>query len=80
MLRFIEKGQIRNAYLDRYFVKMRMGGESTKSIHNIITGNKNILRAIRDNGFKPVRFYLIRRLIPKAWDMLKFKLETLLHR
>lgn len=80
MLRFIEKGQIRNAYLDRYFVKMRMGGESTKSIHNIITGNKNILRAIRDNGFKPVRFYLIRRLIPKAWDMLKFKLETLLRR
>ena len=80
MLRFIEKGQIRNAYIDRYFVKMRMGGESTKSIHNIITGNKNILRAIRDNGFKPVRFYLIRRLIPKAWDMLKFKTETLLHR
>ena len=80
MLRFIEKGQIRNAYLDRYFVKMRMGGESTKSIHNIITGNKNILRAIRDNGFKPTRFYLIRRLIPKAWDMIKFKIETLLRR
>ena len=80
MLRFIEKGQIRNTYLDRYFVKMRMGGESTKSIHNIITGNKNILKAIRDNGFKPVRFYLIRRLIPKAWDMFKFKIETLLHR
>ena len=80
MLRFIEKGQIRNAYLDRYFVKMRMGGESTKSVHNIITGNKNILRAIRDNGFKPTKFYLIRRLIPKAWDMVKFKLETLLRR
>jgi glycosyltransferase involved in cell wall biosynthesis len=80
MLRFIEKGQIRNAYLDRYFVKMRMGGESTKSIHNIITGNKNILKAIKDNGFKPVRFYLIRRLIPKAWDMLKFKFETLLRK
>ena len=80
MLRFIEKGQIRNAYLDRYFVKMRMGGESTKSVHNIIVGNKNILRAIRDNGFKPAKFYLIRRLIPKAWDMIKFKIETILHR
>ena len=80
MLRFIEKGQIRNAYLDRYFVKMRMGGESTKSVSNIITGNKNILRAIRDNGFKPVNFYLVRRLIPKAWDMIKFKIETILRK
>ena len=59
---------------------MRMGGESTKNIHNIITGNKNILRAIRDNGFKPSRFYLIRRLIPKAWDMLKLKLEIKLRK
>lgn len=80
MLRFIEKGQIRNAYLDRYFVKMRMGGESTKNIHNIITGNKNILRAISDNGFKPSRFYLMRRLIPKAWDMLKLKIENKLRK
>ena len=80
MLRFIEKGQIRNVYLDRYFVKMRMGGESTGSIRNIIKGNRNILRALRDNGFKPSRFYLIKRLIPKAWDMLKYKLKNILHK
>lgn len=73
MLRFIEKGQIRNAYLDRYFVKMRMGGQSTRSIHNIITGNRNILKALRDNGFKPSRYYLFRRLIPKLWDRFKLK-------
>ena len=76
MLRFIEKGQIRNAYLDRYFVKMRMGGESTGTIHNIITGNKNILRALRDNGFKPSKFYLIRRLIPKLWNRLELKIQN----
>ena len=80
LLRFIEKGQIRTAYLDRYFVKMRMGGESTGSIRNIIKGNRNILRALRDNGFKPSRFYLIKRLIPKAWDMLKYKLKNILHK
>ncbi len=76
MLRFLEKGQIRNAYLDRYFVKMRMGGESTGSVRNIIKGNKNILRAIRDNGFKPSRFYLVHRLIPKAWNMIKYKIKN----
>ena len=76
MLRFIEKGQIRNAYVDRYFVKMRMGGESTGSIRNIITGNRNILRALRDNGFKPSRYYLVRRLIPKLWNMFKLKIRV----
>lgn len=76
MLRFIEKGQIRNTYLDRYFIKMRMGGESTGSIYNIITGNRNILKALRDNGFKPSQFYLLRRLIPKLWDRIKFKMKT----
>lgn len=75
MLRFIEKGQIRNAYVDRYFVKMRLGGESTGSVHNIIIGNRNILRALRDNGFKPSRFYLIRRLIPKLWNRFKLKIK-----
>lgn len=76
MLRFVEKGQIRNAYLDRYFVKMRMGGESTRSIHNIITGNRNILRALRDNGFKPSKSFLIRRLIPKLWNRLKLRIHS----
>lgn len=73
MLRFIEKEQIKNAYLDRYFVKMRWGGESTGTLNNIVKGNRNILKAFRDNGLKPSRFYLIRRLVPKAWNMIKQK-------
>ena len=50
MLRFIEKHQISNLYLDRYLIKMRMGGESTGSIKKIIIGNKNIMRAFKKNG------------------------------
>ncbi len=76
MLRFLEVAGINNKYLNRFFVKMRIGGESTGSIRNIIKGNKNILRAFRDNGFKPSRFYLIRRLIPKAWNMIKYKIKN----
>ena len=71
MLRFLEKGQIKNAYLDRYFVKMRWGGESTGTLRNIIRGNKNILKAFADNGLKPTRFYLIYRFAPKIWEMIK---------
>ena len=54
---------------------MRMGGESTRSIHNIIKGNQNILRAFNNNGFKVSRFYIVRRLFPKAVNMLKYKLR-----
>lgn len=75
MLRFIEKAQIRNIYLDRYFVKMRMGGESTGSIRNIILGNRNVLKSIHKNGFVPSRFYLFKRLIPKLVSLIKWKLK-----
>ena len=71
MLRLLEKEQIKNTYLDRYFVKMRWGGESTGTLRNIIRGNKNILKAFKNNGLKPSRFYLIYRFAPKIWEMIK---------
>lgn len=74
MLRLIEKHKISNLYLDRYFVKMRMGGESTGSINKIITGNKNILRAFKKNGFKVSPLYPIKRLFPKAINLIKTKI------
>ena len=74
MLRFIEKHQISNLYLDRYFIKMRMGGESTGSINKIIQGNKNVLRAFKKNGFNVSPFYPIIRLLPKALNIIKNKI------
>lgn len=74
MLRFIEKYQISNLYLDRDFVKMRMGGESTGSIAKIIQGNKNVLRAFKKNGFKVSPLYPIMRLFPKVVNIVKTKI------
>lgn len=73
MLRFIEKHKISNLYLDRYFIKMRIGGESTGSIKKIIQGNNNVLRAFKKNGFKVSPFYPIIRLFPKAINIIKTK-------
>ena len=75
MLRFIEKGQLSNRYIPKTFVKMRRGGESTGSVGKIIQGNKNVLRAFRKNGFNVPHFYLIRRLAPKAINIIKNKLH-----
>lgn len=74
MLRFIEKGEARNRYIPHTLVKMRMGGESTGSIKSIIEGNRNVLRAFEKNGLKVPPFYLVRRLAPKAWNMVLCKL------
>lgn len=73
MLRFIEVAGLRNRYINRYFVRMRMGGESTKSLRNIIRGNRSILEALRDNGFSPSPLFLVRRLLPKFLDVVKRK-------
>lgn len=75
MLRFLEKGQAKSRYISKTFVKMRLGGESTGSIKKIIKGNKNVLRAFRKNGYKVPHFYLIRRLAPKALNMIRNKLH-----
>lgn len=75
MLRFIEKHHISTKYIPITFVKMRYGGESTKSLGSIVRGNRNILQAFRKNGFNPPAFYIVRRLIPKAFNLVKCKFQ-----
>jgi len=75
MLRFLEVAELPNCYINRYFIKMRMGGESTGSLRNIIRGNYGILHALRDNGFKPSLLFVLRRMIPKIWATIRGRLH-----
>lgn len=75
MLRFVEKHGAKVQYIDRVMVKMRQGGESTGSIKNIIKGNKNIRRAFKKNGISVPMFYTLRRLVPKAMNVVKTKMR-----
>ena len=75
MLRLIEKHGIRTKYLDRYMVRMRMGGESTKSIKNIIQGNRNIMQAFHKNGISVSPLYQVYRLLPKVIDRIMYMLR-----
>lgn len=75
MLRFIEVAGLRNRYIHRYFVKMRMGGESTGSLRNIIRGNRSILRALKDNGFHTSPLFVLNRMSPKIWATILGKLH-----
>ncbi|HIJ80593.1 MAG TPA: glycosyltransferase [Desulfuromonadales bacterium] len=70
MLRFLEKNRIKGYHLDEFLVNMRMGGASTGSIRNIITGNLNILRAFKKNGIPVTPLYPFKRLVPKLRQFL----------
>jgi len=47
ILRWLTKGQIRLAYIPEVLVKMRIGGESNRSLERILRKSREDLRAIR---------------------------------
>ena len=50
MLRYLVRGGIRLGYVPRVFVKMRVGGESNRSLARIVQKSREDYRAIRANG------------------------------
>lgn len=50
MLRYLGKGSVRMAYLPEVLVRMRVGGESNRSIGRIVNKSKEDYRALRANG------------------------------
>ncbi|MBW4985715.1 glycosyltransferase [Mameliella sp. CS4] len=50
ILRYLLKGGIRLAYVPEVFVRMRVGGESNRSIRTIVRKSSEDYRAIRANG------------------------------
>jgi len=50
MLRWLVQGQIRLAYLPKVMVRMRVGGESNRSLERILRKSREDYRAIRRHG------------------------------
>jgi glycosyltransferase len=50
MLRYLVKGQIKLAYIPEVLVKMRVGGESNRSLGRVLLKSREDLKAIRQNG------------------------------
>jgi glycosyltransferase len=53
MLRIFKDYNFKSKYINRLIVKMRLGGATNKSFKNIINGNKEILRAWKENSLSP---------------------------
>lgn len=65
MLRFVERYQIKLAYLDECLVRMRLGGATSKNLRNIYLQNKECYKAFKENGIKCSPLYIIYRFVPK---------------
>lgn len=71
MLRFIEKNHMSLIYLNESLMKMRLGGETNKSVKNIVAQNIECIKAFEINKIKVNKFlYPLFRFIPK---ILQFK-------
>ena len=50
ILRYFHQGKIKPVYIPKVMVKMRLGGESNRSIKNIFLKTKEDYKALRQNG------------------------------
>ncbi|GAB6045598.1 glycosyltransferase family 2 protein [Caminibacter profundus] len=70
MLRFLEKYKITSSYISEVLVKMRLGGESNRSIKNIIKANIECYKAWRVNNLNINPFIIIKKPFFKLFQYL----------
>lgn len=71
MLRFVEKYKIKMSYLPEFLVRMRLGGATSKNIQNIVSQNRECIKAFKNNGLSSGPFYTIYRMLPKLKQFFK---------
>ena len=65
MLRFLEVHQATTSYLAEVFVHMKVGGESNRTLKNILGGNREIKASFVKNGVRKQKAYTLRRWVRK---------------
>ena len=71
MLRFFEINQCKVMFINNFITKMRLGGKTTKSLKNIIEGNKEIINIFNQNNLKAVNLYSLKRILKKLLQYFK---------
>lgn len=70
MLRFLHKHKIKTAYIPKYLVKMRTGGQSNANVKNRVKANLEDRKAWQLNGLKPYFFTLTLKPLRKVFQFL----------
>jgi glycosyltransferase involved in cell wall biosynthesis len=70
MLRLFERRRIRSRYLPRLLVRMRTGGQTNRSIGNVVRGNLEAWRAWRELGFGWSPWFMVRKVASRLPQFL----------
>jgi len=63
MIRAFRASHFKLIFINKFLVRMRLGGASNKSLKNIIQGNKEIIRSWKLNGLRfPAKLLIVRPL------------------
>ena len=69
MMRYLERGQVRVAYIPHVFVRMRLGGATNQSWKNIMMQNKEIFAALWKNGVPFSRMWFVaNKVVSRLWQ------------
>ncbi len=71
MLRFLERYKLRSCYIPRFLVKMRGGGNSTKTLRQIFIGNIECYKSFKANGLRVSPLIIIVKPLSKIIQLLK---------
>ena len=70
-LRLLDIERLRSAYVPSVQVRMRMGGQSTRSLRNIAAGSREVSRACRKHGLPGGIGFVVMRLLAKVPQFLQ---------
>lgn len=76
MLRFLYKHNLKSFYIDKCFVKMRVGGTSNASLKNIIKANVQCAKAWRYNHLSLFPLFIFLKPLAKIKDRLIMYITT----
>ena len=68
------------SYLNTPLVKMRLGGISTSSFKQRLKTNKEVLRALKENGIKANHLSILKKYPTKIKELLKAKFYNLIRK
>lgn len=71
MLRVFKLNRYKSRYINRLFVKMRLGGATNASIKNIVHGNLEILRAWKINHIKAPFLLMPKRMVKRLIQFIR---------
>ena len=71
MLRFLEKYNISTLYIPEVFIKMRIGGESSKNFKSILVNSWECYKVLKKNDLEGGAFTILFKLLWKATQYIK---------